>query len=69
MIKTEYYTTRSDNEILVKTYSTENKYMKQLETGNEYDIAIDIGIMESGNYKPKYFTYLETNKEIANEEE
>lgn len=69
MIKTEYYRTRSDKEILVKTYSTENKYMKQLETGNEYDIAIDIGILENGEYKPKYFSYEEIDKIIINEEE
>lgn len=64
MIKTEYYMTRSDNEILVKTYSTDNKYIKQVETGVEYDIAIDVGILEDSVYKPKYYTYTETNKLI-----
>lgn len=64
MIKTEYYMTRNDKEILVKIYSTENKYIKQVETGVEYDIAIDVGILENGVYKPKYYTYIETNKLI-----
>lgn len=70
MIKTEYFNTRNDGVILVKTYSTENKYIKQLETNLEYDIAIDIGILENGIYKPKIYTYEETDeliKEIANQ--
>lgn len=70
MIKTEYYDTRNDEVILVKTYSTENKYIKQLETNLEYDIAIDVGILENGIYKPKNYTYEETDeliKEIANQ--
>ena len=70
MIKTEYYSTRTDGVVLVKTYSTENKYIKQLETNLEYDIAIDVGILENGIYKPKNYTYEETNeliKEIANQ--
>ena len=64
MIKTEYYITRSDKEILVKTYSTENKYIKQVETGSKYDIAVDVGILENGVYKSKYYTYTETNELI-----
>lgn len=70
MIKTEYFNTRNDGVILVKTYSTENKYIKQLETNLEYDIAIDVGILENGIYKPKNYTYEETDeliKEIANQ--
>ena len=70
MIKTEYYSTRTDGVILVKTYSTENKYIKQLETNLEYDIAIDVGEVELGIYKPKNYTYEETDeliKEIANQ--
>ena len=64
MIKTEYYDTRTDGVILVKTYSTENKYIKQLETNLEYDIAIDVGILENGIYKPKNYTYEETDELI-----
>ena len=70
MIKTEYYSTRTDGVVLVKTYSTENKYIKQLETNLEYDIAIDVGEVELGIYKPKNYTYEETDeliKEIANQ--
>lgn len=69
MIKIEYYTTRNDGVILVKTYSTENKYIKQVETGLEYNEAIDIGAYENGIYKPKNYTYIETDKEIEEVEE
>ena len=68
MIKTEYYDTRTDGVILVKTYSTENKYIKQLETNLEYDIAIDVGEVELGIYKPKNYTYEETDNEIKEDE-
>lgn len=64
MIKTEYFNTRNDGVILVKTYSTENKYIKQLETNFEYDIAIDVGIEENNIYKPKFYSYEETDKII-----
>ena len=64
MIKTEFFTKRSDNVILVKTYSTEKKYIKQVETGLEYDEAVDIGEKVGENYKPTRYTYEETNKEI-----
>ena len=69
MIKTEFFMKRSDNAILVKTYSTENKYIKQVETGFEYDEAIDIGEKVGENYKPTKYTYEETDKEIEVEEE
>ena len=68
MIKTEYFNARNDGVILVKTYSTENKYIKQLETNLEYDIAIDIGILENGIYKPKNYTYEETDELIKEDE-
>ena len=68
MIKTEFYMKRSDNVILVKTYSSENKYIRQVETGLEYNEAIDIGVYENG-YKPLKYTYVETDKEIKVEEE
>ena len=64
MIKTEYYGTRTDGVILVKTYSTENKYIEQLETNLEYNIAIDVGIEENNIYKPKFYSYEETDKII-----
>ena len=68
MIKTEYFNTRNDGVILVKTYSTENKYIKQLETNLEYDIAIDVGEVELGVYKPKNYTYEETDELIKEDE-
>ena len=68
MIKTEYYSTRTDGVILVKTYSTENKYIKQLETNLEYDIAIDVSEVEIGIYKPKNYTYEETDELIKEDE-
>ena len=69
MIKTEFFMKRSDNVILVKTYSTENKYIKQVETGLEYDEAVDIGEKVGEDYKPTKYTYVETDKEIEVEEE
>ena len=68
MIKCEFYMTRNDGVILVKTYSTENKYIKQAETGLEYDEAIDVGVEVGGKYYPKNYTYIETEKGIVYEE-
>ncbi|MDY2575751.1 MAG: hypothetical protein SOW55_07290 [Bacilli bacterium] len=68
MIKCDYLSTRSDGVILVKTYSTDNKYIKQVETGLEYDEAVDIGVYQNG-YKPLKYTYVETDKEIQVKEE
>ena len=67
MIKTELLKI-DDKTILVKTYSTENKYTKQLETNLEYDIAIDVGEGELGIYKPKNYTYEETDELIKEDE-
>ena len=64
MIKTEYYTKRNDGVVLVKTYSNANKYIKQVETGLEYNEAIDVGQYVKGVYKPLKYTYIETDKEI-----
>ena len=66
MIKCDYLTTRADGVILVKTYSTDNKYIKQVETGLEYDEAVDIGVYQNG-YKPLKYTYVETDKTIEEE--
>ena len=66
MIKCDYLTTRSDGVILVKTYSTNNNYIKQVETELEYDEAIDVGVYENG-YKPLKYTYVETDKTIEEE--
>ena len=68
MIKTEFFMKRSDNVILVKTYSTENFYIRQVETGLEYTEAIDIGEKVGEDYKPSKYTYEETDKPIEEEE-
>ena len=65
MIKTELLRI-DDKTILVKTYSTDGFYIKQVETGNKYTEAIDASIEENGIYKPKYYTYIETNELIEN---
>lgn len=56
MIKREFYMTRTDGVNLYKTYSDENKYIKQVQTGYTYDIAIDV---ENAPY-----TYVETDEII-----
>ena len=68
MIKCEFYMTRNDGVMLVKTYSDTNKYIKQNETGLEYDVAIDIGKIINGKYYPQKYSYTETEKEIVYEE-
>lgn len=60
MIRQVFYKTREDGIYLYRTYSDSNKYILQLETGIEYDEAIDV-------YPVKY-TYVETEKEISTEE-
>lgn len=42
MIIKEYFRTRSDGVKLYRTYSDENRYMIQNETGNSYMDAIDV---------------------------
>lgn len=52
----EFYKTRIDGVNLYRTYSDEEYKIKQLETGNIYDEAIDV---ENAGY-----TYEETNEKI-----
>lgn len=59
MLKREFYKTRKDGVNLYKSYSDENFYIKQIETGIEYIEAIDV---EGAPY-----TYEETNKKIEEE--
>ena len=61
MIQREYYKTRKDGVNLYKTYSTENFYIRQIETGIEYGEAIDV---ENAPY-----TYEETDRPIEVYEE
>ena len=60
MIKTEYIGKNGLGIDLYITYSDENKYILQIETGNEYDEAIDVAD-ENGNIA---YTYEETEKDI-----
>lgn len=59
MLKKEFYATRKDGVNLYKTYSDAGNYILQVETGVEYDIAIDV--------ENAPFTYVETDKPIENE--
>ena len=60
MIKKEFYLKRSDGVNLYRTYSDEYFNIKQIETGNIYDEAIDV---ESSNH-----SYEETDIPIEGEE-
>lgn len=61
MIVREFYKTRKDGVNLYKTYSDNNMYIRQIETGIEYSEAIDV---EDVNY-----TYEETDTPIEHIEE
>lgn len=61
MLRKEFFRTRDDGINLYRTYSDEDYYIVQLETGNIYEEAIDI---ENSDY-----TYDETDNKIHNEEE
>lgn len=65
MIKTEYVGKNGLGVDLYRTYSDDNKMILQIETGIEYDEAIDVGD-ENGNIR---YTYEETDKDIEREEE
>lgn len=64
MIKTEFYMKREDGVDLYRTYSDADKYILQVETGIEYDEAIDVAD-ENGNIR---YTYEETENDIEKEE-
>ena len=63
MIKKDFYKKLEDGTVLYITYSDKNKTIIQVETGIEYDEAIDVAD-ENGNIK---YTYEETNKDIERE--
>lgn len=56
MLKTEFFMERFDGVNLYRTYSDEQYKIRQIETGNIYEEAVDIE--NSG------FTYEETNEKI-----
>lgn len=61
MKKTIFYKTDENNVLLVYTYSTEGKQLRQKETGEIYDDAVDVGIEVNGEYEPKYYNYEEVD--------
>lgn len=61
MIIKEFYRQRKDGVNLYRTFSDKNVFIKQNETGAEYEEAIDV---ENAPY-----TYSETDKPIVMEEE
>jgi len=65
MIKTEYVGKNGLGVDLYKTYSDENKVIRQIETGNEYDEATDV---EDENRNIRY-TYEETEIMISSDTE
>ena len=67
MLKCEYYNTRKDGVVLVRSYSDNNKYIRQVETGIDYTDAIDIGEVDGEICRPIKFTYIETDIEIEEE--
>jgi hypothetical protein len=60
MIVREFFKTREDGVNLYRTFSDKNLYIKQLETGNIYEEAIDI--------EDSTFTYEETDEPISTNE-
>lgn len=61
MIRTEYYTTRKDGVVLVRSYSDINMMIEQVGTGARYSEAIDPE--DSGRQ------YIETDEPIEDEGE
>ena len=59
MIKKEFYKTRKDGINLYRTYSDEGYRIKQIETSNVYDEAIDV--------EDTPYTYEETDMSIEEE--
>lgn len=71
MIITEYYRNTNDGKTLVKTYSNENYFIKNVDTDKVYESAIDIGYYDINTkcYKPMYYSYKETQELIPTEED
>lgn len=61
MLRKEFFRTRDDGINLYRTYSDEDYYIVQLETGNIYEEAIDVEDSE--------YTYDETDSKIHNDYE
>lgn len=61
MVNTELYCTRNDGVELCITYSTNGFKIRQIETGQVYDEAIDV--------RPCRFTYEETDELVESIED
>lgn len=61
MIIREFYKTREDGVNLYRTYSDKDMYIRQDQTGIEYEDAVDI--------ETALYTYTETNVPIETDEE
>jgi hypothetical protein len=61
MIETEYFKTRPDGVILLRTYSDKGNYIVQDQTGAKYSEAIDV--------QPLKYSYTETDEPIEEPEE
>ena len=68
----EYYRTRKDGVILVRTYSDSNFYIQKEGTNEKYGEAIDIGETYIENneikYRPKFYNYVETEEVIESKQ-
>lgn len=75
MIKTEYFGKNGLGVDLYRTYSDENKMIRQIETGVIYDEAVDVGDpydpeVDLGHESEKInYTYDETDIDIEQQEE
>jgi hypothetical protein len=71
MIKTELYKILSDQTLLVKTFSTNNVYIKRSDSEAPYESAVDLGIYDetTNSYRPLHNTYIEISEKIKTPEE
>lgn len=74
MVETRFFRTREDGVILVQTVSTKGKMLLQKETGLLFPDPIDVGEKYFDEktfevkYKPKFYTYIETDEPVVREE-
>jgi hypothetical protein len=65
---TSFYMNRKDGTMLVITRPTNNCYIRQVETGQLYAEAIDVGYYGSDyKYHASKYTYEETNEVIEDD--
>ena len=75
MVECKLLRVREDGVFLVQSKSDENKMLLQKETGRELPDPIDVGERYFDEkafevkYKPKFYTYIETDKDLELKEE